>query len=370
MHRISIRGISDRSPPSPSPRHLWYGHGPRPTPPTEPLRAADHRQHRPAGLQSSSLQLALAAEQERKAAEQAAAAERPGRALAAERHAAEAGGPPRRRAAHKAAAEARRSAAAARKARRRATRAAAAAAGQQPRARQADGGGSRLGRRAVRLPRPAVDPRVRMVAPRLQRFGRLRHPAGPARAARCPPPAPTGRPTRAPRSRGACPTSAAATAPLRRLEHFQARRLVLSPRACVRPTARPRPTPPVGGVRRSPAVTRQGPRMDEPLPALTFLGHSTVRLDIGGRRGAHRPDPAPARHLPPAGAGVPTGRTSPRRPRAHQSPAPRPLRPAVAAPWLGSDVRRAGRAGDWLRAKGFPRVVELGAACFASGGRR
>ena len=78
---------------------------------------------------------------------------------------------------------------------------------------------------------------VGLAGQRLQRRQRcLRHPAGPARAARWAAPAPTGRPTRRPRSRGVSATSPAATArPAGRGTTPSAHRLVLTGHAAVAP---------------------------------------------------------------------------------------------------------------------------------------
>ena len=99
------------------------------------------------------------------------------------------------------------------------------------------------------------------------------------------------------------------------------------------------------------------------LPAITFLGHATVLVDLGGfrvltdpvllprvvflRRVAERHDPADhdrvdlvlISHLHHDHCDLPSLR--------HLGPAPTYVVPAGA--------------GEWLRAKGFPRVVELGA---------
>ena len=83
----------------------------------------------------------------------------------------------------------------------------------------------------VRLPRLPLTRRERLARRRRQPdVVGVRHPAGAARAPRWPRPAPTGPPTRSPRSAGAWATSRTATAALRRLGPQPVRRLVLTRR--------------------------------------------------------------------------------------------------------------------------------------------
>ncbi len=102
--------------------------------------------------------------------------------------------------------------------------------------------------------------------------------------------------------------------------------------------------------------------MAEPLPALTFLGHSTVRLDIGGRRVLT--DPILRQHVTFLAR--------------HAVPLPRSFfadidlvlishlhhdhcdLPSLRMLGLDVPVLVPVGAGDWLRSKGFLDVHELG----------
>ena len=110
----------------------------------------------------------------------------------------------------------------------------------------------------------------------------------------------------------------------------------------------------VGAARDTPTVV---------TPALHFLGHSTVRIELAGR--TVLTDPVLARRIgaaPPRGADPRSGHLGGRRRRPDQPPARRPPAPALA-PAVGSHVHVVvpRGAGAWLRRRGFPHVSELGA---------